>query len=173
MRFGPLRLAAAAASAATCVSLGLTGVTTASASGVPGIVKNYHSGLCLWANADINGGKANQQACDATKKGEIWQAYPLSDGNVQLRNGYGQCLFLSSPQDGAAIIATSCSNGTESDREWQLSCGMVGGSCWMLNVLIGQVAKVSGASQSVGAAIVGWRANSLDHSEDWSSSAFG
>jgi hypothetical protein len=53
MRFGPLRLAAAAATAATCVSLGLTGVTAASASGAPGIVKNGHSGLCLWANAGI------------------------------------------------------------------------------------------------------------------------
>jgi hypothetical protein len=108
--------------------------------------------------------------CDAAKKGEIWQTYAVGGGYVQLRNGYGQCLFLTVGTVGSAIRALSCS--TPVDLDWQLSCS--GGSCWMLpDDGMGLVARVSGASQSVGAAIVAWYATTGDHSEDWSSSAFG
>lgn len=179
MGLRPFRLAVAAVAAATCVSLGLTGVTAASAQSPSGFIVNYHSGLCLWANASINGGNASQQGCDSSKKGEIWQEVILKDNNIELQNGYGQCLFVNAiGQNGSPVKAASCSSVTAAEREWQDYCGnswQPPGTCWIQNNYIlgtGLVAKVSDASQSVGAAVVGWSGIQTDHSEDWSSVTF-
>ena len=106
MRFR-IRLMAAGAATAACVTFGLTAAVPALAS-TGATVKSTSLGGCLYGNANINGGVAERLACNGSMAGQQWTLTAGSGG--ELVNGFNQCLGVQggSTNPGAGFFITTC-----------------------------------------------------------------
>jgi Ricin-type beta-trefoil lectin domain len=161
--------------------------TTKSANPTPqavsyGSIGNYHSGLCLTADAlsGNSGTQDSQEACDYGA-GQEWgirssrtvSGYTLY--NIQDEAAKNACLDLAggSRANGAHIIAYKC-NPSDDAQLWYLVTTAYAGWFNLVNWASGTCMTVSADSQSAGAKIQGWSCATsyTDHSYYWEPHSF-
>jgi len=121
------------------VTLGLTGITPASASGSTVINQKPTSPptlMCLQGNANTNGGLATLQPCNGGALGQQWTAvYTNMDmRDYTIENGYNQCLGINHHYTtaGAHVIVRKCSGAA--DEYWGFDSSAYSGDCKIVNV---------------------------------------